>query len=188
MTEPELIHALQQGQHAAFKVLVETYKDRLYNTILGFVQNFEDAEDIVQDVFIKVYQSIHQYKGEAMLATWLYRIAVTHSLDHLRKKKRKKRFSGFMMMLGVAENDDDNLHDFNHPGVIAENKEKAAVMFKAIQQLAENQKAAFLLQKVEGLKQPQIAEVLKLSEGAVESLLSRAKASLKKLLTEYYSR
>lgn len=187
LTEPELIQALQQRQQAAFKVLVETYKDRLYNTVLGFVQNFEDAEDIVQDVFIKVHEGIDKYRGEAKLATWLYRIAVTHSLDHLRRVKRRKRFGGFMTMLGVGANAAENLQDFNHPGIIAENKEKAAIMFEAIQQLPENQKAAFLLQKVEGLKQPDIAAILKVSEGAIESLLSRAKASLKKLLTEYYS-
>ena len=187
MTEPELIQALQQKQQAAFKVLVEGYKDSLYNTILGFVQNFEDAEDIVQDVFIKIYQSIDQYKGDAKLSTWMYRIAVSHSLDHLRKRKRKKRLDSIFSALGLSDKNSFGSEEFNHPGVIAENREKAAVMFKAMQQLPENQKAAFVLQKVEGLKQPEIAVVLNVSEGAVESLLSRAKANLKKSLTEYYS-
>ena len=187
MTEPELIQALQQKQQAAFEVLVETYKDKLYNTVLGFVQNFEDTEDIVQEVFIKVYQSIHQYKGEARLATWMYRIAVTHSLDHLRKRKRRERFAGVLSAIGIRGNEVHSSEAFNHPGVIAENKEKAAIMFKAIQQLPESQKAAFILQKVEGLKQAEIAAVLNISEGAVESLVTRAKGNLKRLLTEYYS-
>lgn len=187
MTEPELIQALQQRQQAAFTILVDRYKDRLYNTILGFVQNFEDAEDIVQDVFIKVYQSIHQYKGEAKLGTWLYRIAVTHALDHLKKKNRKKRLGGILSVFGLGENEAISPGEFNHPGVIAEKKEQAAILFNAIQQLPESQKTAFVLQKVEGLKQPEIAAILKVSEGAVESLLSRAKANLKKSLQEYYS-
>lgn len=186
MTDRELIHALQNKQQDAFRWLVDGYKDRMYNIILGLVQNFEDAEDLVQDVFIKVFENIQQFKGDASLGTWMYRIAVTQSLDFIRKKKRKKRAGTVLSWLGVGEKESLDVVEFNHPGVIAENREQPAILFKAIEQLPENQKSAFVLQKVEGLSIQEIAGVLSSSEGAVESLLSRAKANLKKLLREFY--
>jgi len=186
LTDRELIQALQNRQQDAFRLLVDEYKDRMYNTVLGFVQNAEDAEDLVQEVFIKVYDSIGQYRGEASLGTWMYRIAVTKSLDFIRKKNRKKRAAMLFVWIGASEKNDEYPTEFNHPGVLAENKEQAAILFKAVAQLPENQKTAFVLQKVEGLNVQQIASVMKSTESAVESLLSRAKSNLKKLLRGYY--
>lgn len=186
MTELQLIHALQEGNETAFKQLVTNYRDKVYNTILGFVQQPQDAEDVAQDVFIKVYESIGQFKHESALGTWVYRIAVTQSLDFIRRKKRKKRGGTILGFFGFGEREDMHPAEFEHPGVKAENREKASVLFKAINTLPENQRSAFLLQKLEGLSQNEIAEVLKTSNSAVESLLSRAKANLKKQLTAYY--
>jgi RNA polymerase sigma factor (sigma-70 family) len=185
LTEPQLIQALQQRQPAAFQLLVDTYKDRIYNTILGVVQNATDAEDLVQDVFIKVYESIQQFKGESSIGTWMYRIAITKSIDFTRWKNRKKKAAVALSWFGGGAVNVDT--DFVHPGVLSENKEQATELFKAVKQLAENQRVAFVLQKVEGLNQKQIAELMKIKEGAVESLLSRAKSNLKKILHEYYS-
>ncbi|MFN5761760.1 MAG: RNA polymerase sigma factor, partial [Sphingobacteriales bacterium] len=82
--EAELIDLLKKGDDGAFKRIVESKKDLVYNTALGLLQNVEDAEDIAQEVFIKVYESIHQFKGESAFSTWLYRIAVTKSLELIR--------------------------------------------------------------------------------------------------------
>ena len=159
----------------------------VYNTVLGFVQNVEDAEYVTQDVFIKVYEGIGKFKQQCKLSTWIYRIALTQSADFIRHKKRKKR-AGFLTSL--FGNNDELLHDpvdFVHPGVLTENKERSAILFKAINKLPEKQKTAFLLQKVQDLSQQKIAEIMELKEGAVESLLMRAKGNLKKLLINYYS-
>ena len=159
----------------------------VYNTVLGFVQNIEDAEDVTQDVFIKVYENIGKFKQQCKLSTWIYRISITQAMDFMRHKNRKKR-GGFLTSLFGASN--EPLHepaDFIHPGVLAENKERAAILFNAIDQLPEKQKTAFLLQKVQDLSQQKIAEIMELKEGAVESLLMRAKTNLKKLLINYYS-
>ena len=86
MNEQELIQGLREGNETAFKYLVDTYQDRVFNTALGIVQNAEDAEDVAQEVFIQVYRSIHSFKGESKLSTWLYRIATTRSLDLLRSR------------------------------------------------------------------------------------------------------
>jgi RNA polymerase sigma factor (sigma-70 family) len=185
--EQELIASLKQGSEVAFKELVGVFKDRIYNTSLGFVQNSEDAEEITQDVFIKVFENINDFRGDARLSTWLYRIAVTGSLEFLRKKKRKKR-AGLLISLFSRKDNEWHQPDFNHPGIAAENKETAAVLFKAINQLPEQQQTAFLLQKTENLSQTEIADVMNTSVGAVESLLQRAKTNLRKLLEEYYQK
>ncbi len=186
MNEQQLLYALQHGQEPAFRFLVDRYKDRLYNTILGFIPVEEDAEDILQDVFVKVFENIDNFKGESLLSTWMYRIAVTQSLDAIRKKKSKKRDATILSWFGMQGIVEKSSIEFVHPGVLAEKKEMAIQLFKAMQQLTDNQKAAFVLQKIEGLTQQEIAEVLKLSVGAIESLLSRAKENLRKILSTYY--
>ena len=90
MNEWTLIEQLKQGDEAAFKTIVETWQNMVYNTAIGIVQNAEDAEDITQEVFMQVYQSISSFKGDSKFSTWLYRIAITKSLDHERRKKERK--------------------------------------------------------------------------------------------------
>ena len=186
MNELELIDRLKGGDQAAFKSIVETWQDMVYNTSLGIVQSVEDAEDVAQEVFVQVYESINQFKGDSKFSTWLYRIAVTKSLDHLRKKKRKKRFAFLQSLFGVNEEEVRHTPDFNHPGVGLENKEKASVLFKAIDKLPDNQKTAFTLHKLEGLSYQEVAEVMETTVSSVESLMHRAKGNLKKILTDYY--
>lgn len=182
MQEQELIQQLKQGNETAFKILVENNQDRVYNTALSIVQNAEDAEDVAQEVFIQAFRSIHSFKGEAKLSTWLYRIATTRSLDLLRSRKSKKRF-GFLQRLFNDEGDlKYDLPDFNHPGVGLEQKENAAKLFKAIAKLPENQKIAFTLHKMEDLSYQEISEVLETTVPAVESLMHRAKVNLRNIL------
>ena len=186
--ETELIEQLKQGDETAFKVIVEQWQDMVYNTILGIVQNETEAEDLAQDVFIKVFEKINTFKGDSKFSTWLYRIATTTALDHLRSKKRKKRF-GFLQSLGGGGSDEkEQVPDFNHPGVSLDNKERAAVLFKAIEALPENQKSAYTLHKLEGLSYRDVSEVLNTTVSAVESLMSRANQNLRKQLEEYYNK
>ena len=187
MSDQDLIQALCEGDQKAFRYLVDTYKKSVYNTVLGFVQHLENAEEVTQDVFIRVYETIGSFKQESKLSTWIYRISINQSLDFIRRAKRKKRMAVITSLFGV---DNEVLHqpaDFEHPGVIMEKKENAAILFKAINLLPDNQKTAFLLQKMQDCSQQKIAEIIQLKEGAVESLLQRAKANLKKSLINYYS-
>ena len=185
LTEQELIIGLKEGDNNAFKVLVESKQSLVYNTVLGLLQNVEDAEDVTQDVFIKVFESIHQFKGESALSTWIYRVSVTTALEFIRRKKRKKRFGFLSPILGEDNEPTLDLPDFQHPGVSLDNKEKAAILFKAIEQLPENQKVAFILNKVEGLSYQEVSEIMKTSLSAVESLLHRAKTNLKEILKNF---
>ena len=180
MSEKEIVEQLRQGNEEAFKKLVSLFQEKVFNTAVNFLQNQQDAEDAAQEVFIQVYNSIGQFKENSTLSTWIYRITITKCLDHTRSKKRKKRFA-FISSLFSEKN--DLLHeppDFNHPGVQLDRKEDAAILFKMVNSLPENQKTAFLLNKIEGMSYIEIADVMKLSESAVDSLLQRAKQNLRK--------
>ena len=188
LDEKQLIKLLLEGNNTAFRELVDQCKDMVYNTCLGILQHASDAEDVTQDVFVQAYESIHQFKGDSKISTWLYRISVTKSLDLLRKKKRKKRFGYVQSLFGM--NDEEigiTESNFYHPGVELENKERAAEFFKAIEKLPENQRIAFVLHKVEGLSYLEVAEIMSSSLSSVESLMHRAKSNLKKILADYYT-
>lgn len=187
MTEQQLIALLLQGDENAFKTVVDTYKKMVYNTVLGFVQNLHDAEDVTQDVFIKVYENIGRFKQQSKLSTWIYRISITQAIDFTRRKNRRQKAGFLTLLLGDDDKTIPDPVDFMHSGIVTENKEQAALLFGAINKLPDNQKTAFILQKLQDMSQQKIAEVMQLSEGAVESLLSRAKVNLKKMLINYYS-
>jgi len=186
LNERELIALLKKKDREAFKTIVEAWQSTVYNTAMGLLQNAQDAEDTAQEVFIQVYESISSFKEESKFSTWLYKITVSKSLDHIRKKKRKKRFAFIQSLYG--KNDDLMIDppDFFHPGVSMENKENAAVLFKAIEKLPVNQKSAFVLNKIENLSYREIGDIMKLSDSAVDALLQRAKRNLQINLKEYY--
>ncbi len=186
MNQRELIEQLQQGDEQAFKKLLDEYENMVYNTALGIVQNEDDADDITQDVFIQVYNSVSSFKSESKFSTWLYRIVISKALDHVKKKKRKKRFAFVQSLFGTAGEEVIHPEEFNHPGVVMENKERAAELFKAMMQLPDNQRIAFTLHKLETQKYQDIAVIMKLSLTAVESLIARAKGNLRKILKQYY--
>jgi len=185
LDENILIERLKENDGDAFKELVSLYSDRVYNTVLSIIQNKEDAEDITQDVFIEIFKSVSNFKGDSQLFSWIYRIAVTKSLEHLRKKKTKKRFA-FISSIFTSEPEINTAVDFEHPGIILENKERAAVLFSAIDKLSEKQKAAFVLCKIEKLSYEEISKIMNTSVSSIESLIFRAKENLKKLLYNYY--
>jgi RNA polymerase sigma factor (sigma-70 family) len=184
MSPEQLLQQIILGDQPAFRQLYELFTDRVYNTCLSYLQNQEEAEEAAQDVFVEIYQSAVKFQGKSTVSTWVYRIAVNKCLDRIRYKNRQKRFA-FLSSL-FHKDTGELLHDpasFEHPGVLAENKEKAAMLFAAIRLLPENQQTAFILRQVEGLPQRDISAIMNLSEKAVESLLQRAKANLRKELT-----
>ena len=188
MDQPELIIQLKLGDESAFTKLVDEWQNMVYNTALGIVQNADDADDITQEVFIQVYQSISSFKGDSKFSTWLYRIAVSKALDHEKKKKRKKRFGFVQGLFGGHEEDQLHPVDFNHPGVELEKKERANELFNALKQIPDNQRIAFTLHKLEGQSYLEVAEIMNTTLYAVESMMSRAKTNLRKELNKYYDK
>lgn len=188
LNQSDLIIQLQSGDQSAFKQLVEDFGDMVYNTALGIVQNEADADDITQEVFVQVYQSVSSFKGESKLSTWLYRITINRALDHEKRKKRGKRFAFVKALLGMPGEEDLHPPVFEHPGVLMERKENAAVLMRALKKIPDNQRIAFTLHKLEGQSYQAIAEIMGTTLYAVESLMTRAKANLRKELKDYYEK
>uniref|UniRef100_Q3ATC9 RNA polymerase, sigma subunit, ECF family n=1 Tax=Chlorobium chlorochromatii (strain CaD3) TaxID=340177 RepID=Q3ATC9_CHLCH len=180
------------NKEAAFKRLVEQHMEMVVNTCYRFVMNREDAEDIAQEVFIEMHRSLDSFREESKLSTWIYRIAVTKSLDHLRYMKRKKRFSSLKRLIGMEGEEDptENLPDVSQatPHEVMEQAHRAELLQRALDSLPEAQKAALLLSKQDGYGNQEIAEILGTSISAVESLIHRAKKTLHKKLYDKYSK
>jgi RNA polymerase sigma factor (sigma-70 family) len=169
-----------------FEKLYNEYRTLVFNVALNYLQNLEDAEEITQDVFVKVYQSLENFNQKASYKTWIYRITINQCLDFIKKKNSQKRFFIFGQK---SQNEQEYLNTatFEHPGILMENKEEAAILFEVINTLTENQKTAFLLSKLDGLSNPEIAEIMQLSISSVESLIFRAKAALQEKLAEKFA-
>ena len=167
---------------ADFQNIYNQYHVLVYNVALNYLQNTEDAEEITQDVFVQVYNSLHQFGEKSTLKTWIYRITINKCLDFIKHKNSKKRLFIFGNK-SQNENDYINVSNFEHPGILLENKEKSTILFKTINELPENQKTAFILSKMDGLSNPEISEVMQLSISSVESLVFRAKTNLREKLS-----
>lgn len=184
MDQPAIIAKLKQGDKTVYTEVVEHWQHMIYNTALSIVQNEEDAEDITQDVFIALYERILDFREESALSTWLYSITVRKALDQEKRKRRQKR-GGLLQKIFSIKGSDEPVN-FNHPGILLDNKENAKVLFKALKKLPDQQRVAFTLHKMEGLSYQEIAAVMDTSLYAVESLQVRAKNNLKKILKGYY--
>ena len=168
-----------------FKTIYNQYKLLVYNVALHYLQNIEDAEEITQDVFVQVYQNLNKFNANSTIKTWIYRITINKCLDFIKHKNSKKRFFVF----GKKSKNEEELNSvstFEHPGITLENKEDAALLFQTINELTENQKTAFILSKLDGLSNPEISEVMNTSISSVESLIFRAKATLKEKLSDKF--
>jgi len=177
MNDAQLIEALQQKDERAFSELVQQYQDMIVSTCYGFLGNREEAEDVAQEVFIQVFRKIENFRGDAKLSTWLYRIAVNRSLNKIRSRKAQ---------LLVALDQVFDQGDTSTPFDDLQNKERRAVLDDALDKLPENQKTAFILSKQEGLANKKIADIMEMSLSAVEALLNRGKKNLQKHLVQYY--
>ncbi len=183
MTEQQLIADLKDGKGNAYEFLVKNYQGKVFNTALGMLQNEDDAQDTTQDVFVEVYKSVSNFRIEAGLNTWLYKITVNKCLEEIRKKKRKKRMAFLTSIFDASAEKDLKKHsDFMHPGITLEKKEYHAYLNRAIKLLPEMQQTALILHKIEGLSHQEVADILDKSVSSIESLIFRAKQQLKVVL------
>lgn len=185
MNQQAIIETKQYAEDD-FADIVTERQQMVYNTALGIVQNEEDAEDITQEVFLKVYDGLKNFRAEASLSTWIYRITITTSLDFEKQKKRQKRGGLMKRVFGYKEAVEKP--DFFHPGAALDKKEDASVLFMAMKKLSEKQRTAFLLHKLEGLTNNEIALIMDTTLLAVESLQVRAKSNLRGYLKVYYEK
>jgi len=188
LSEKGFILKLQQGDYGSYNKLINTYEKKVFGTCISFVPNKEDAEDIAQEVFVEVYKSIKKFRENSSLSTWIYKITTNKCLEFIRKKNTKKRFAFLQSISGndIPLDRSNYFTEFNHPGIVLENKEKSETLFKAINKLPENQRIIFTLSKIEGLSYKEIVEITEKSLPSVESILFRAKKNLQDILHIYY--
>lgn len=180
MDDTELIQNVLNGNQRDFERLVEKYQSAVFRMAIGLLHNKEDAEEIVQDVFIKVYKSLSSFDAKAAFSTWLYRVTVNASLNVLRKKKRQKLWVELSDILQLRSKE-------KQADALLTEQSDNTLIYQAMKDLPAMQRVAFVLPKYEELPQARVAEILHLSTGAVEQLIYRAKRNLKQKLEKKFS-
>ncbi len=177
--DTEIITDILNGDRESFRVLAERYSDTLFRVTMGYLHSKEDAEDLVQEVLIKVFNSLDTFKGDSKLSTWLYRITVNACLNEIDKRGRR----------GLFERIEDGMAKIINKGGAGRDPQESMIadevkiaVRKAIDSLPDKQKTAFILQKYQDLSQKEIASIMQISEGSVEQLLMRGKENLKRRL------
>ena len=186
MLENELVTKLKQRDEEAFRIIFNDNQKKVINACYRIVNDKDVADDLTQEVFVKVWSSIDSFRSGSKLSTWIYRIAVTSSLDYLRAQKRKKRYLFLQYFYGDDQKQNEIKAPDGNPGSLMENAERIMMLNNALNKLPENQRVSFLLSKDDEMSSKEIAEILNTTVSAVESLIHRAKKNLEKILYKYY--
>lgn len=180
IADEALVEKVKAGSNEAYTELVKRYMKKAYSIAYQFVGNSEDAKDLSQDVFVKIYQSISSFKQGHKFFSWFYRILMNHCINF----KRKKSISAF---------NTEEFRGYTNPSCIVKSEinekinhgELKEAVYKAISKLPLKQKKVVLLCEIEGFTQQEVSEILKISEGTVRSRLFYARKRLKKYLKDY---
>jgi RNA polymerase sigma-70 factor (ECF subfamily) len=176
VTDETLIAQFQKGNVQAFDVLVRRYKDQLLNYVFRFVGNRVDAEDIVQETFLRVYKNKHYYKEIAKFSTWVYTIAGNLAKTELRRRKRRKIFS---VSNFVNDERDFDIPDTAHnPEKEVDSSMKDDVIQRTIEKLPPKFKEVILLRDVQGFAYEEISQILNIPLGTVKSRVNRGRLKL----------
>lgn len=180
MDENKFISLAQKGDQAAFEQLLDRYQKPVYHQALRLVGNPEDAADVTQEVFLKVWKHLPSFRGESGFATWLYRLTDNAAIDLLRREKKRR---------GGPSLDDEEGAALLTPADPApspyqrvERKELRRAVADGLAQLTEEHRRILVLREVSGLSYEEIGDILGLTPGTVKSRLARARISLAKIL------
>ncbi len=183
MSDNDIIKEVLNGNKNQYRFLIEKYQDQVFRTCMGYVHCEEDANDLTQETFIQVYEKINQFQFKAAFSTWIYRIAINISLNHLRKKKGNLFDRIESALDSLTSKPQIQISDGTNPEDLFITNEHTEIISKAIESLSDKQKTAFVLSKYEELPQKEIAAIMQITEGAVESLIQRAKTNLQKKIS-----
>jgi RNA polymerase sigma-70 factor, ECF subfamily len=186
--EPLSLAALQAGDKAEFARLVDMYSNQIYRLGMKILGDPNDAEDVLQETFIKAYRSLPSFEGRSSISTWLYRIAANEALMLVRKRKPEAYI--------VSSDGDSEDEDISPPQQIVDwcclpenellSSEAKQFLDQAVEKLSPNLRIVFILRDIQGLSIRETAEVLKISEMAVKTRLLRARLQLREELSAYY--
>ncbi len=186
----ELVQRVQAGDSAAFRALFDKYHRRAFAVAMGVVKNEDDALDAVQEAFVKVHKNIDKFQGTSSFYTWLYRIVMNVSIDHIRRTSRRKSL----------DFDERALHEESevagdgalvpsvtnaNPGKAALRRELGGAIQAALQQLPEHHRAVIVLREIEGMSYEEMAEALEVPKGTIMSRLFHARKKMQAALAPY---
>lgn len=164
------IQQVLAGDKQAYAHIIDNYKNQLYATILRMTKNPQDAQDLVQDAFIKVYRNLEKYDASGSFSSWLYRVAINHCMDEFRKK----RYS-----MTQIEIDEERVVEPNHPELVFLKKEKSRQLERLIGTLPEDERLIILLRYVNEISYEEIGEVMDMPLSTVRNKLHRAKKKMR---------
>jgi len=185
--DPKLVARFKKGDQHAFELLVRKHKMAVFNTIYSIMGNTQEADDIAQEVFLKVYTKAGSFRGESSFSTWLYRIVVNNCLDELRKRKNKiisyetefNQEEKLKLKDILARREEDIIEDLRK-------KELQDIVQKAMNSLPEKDRIVLTLKEIEGLSYNEISQIMKISLGKVKIWLFRARQKLREKLSFLY--
>jgi RNA polymerase sigma-70 factor, ECF subfamily len=187
--ESELLAAARTGDAKAFSELMRRYEGKIFRLAQHITQNREDAEDVLQETFLKAYEHLDQFKGDSKFYTWVVRIAVNQSLMKLRKRKTDRSVS---LDEGIDTGEDTVVREIaawdENPEQKYSREELGEILDNAVQSLAPPYRTVFVLRDIDELSTEETAEALDLSIPAVKSRLLRARLQLREKLTRFFKR
>lgn len=178
--DQDLVARCRAGDREAFAELVRKYQNRILTLATRMLDNRSEAEDVAQDIFIKVFQSLHDFRGASRFSTWLYRVTVNHCLNYIRRRTRQQQ-----TLVGAESSEWMQESPASNPHKRLEQKERWVLVQAKLQVLSPEHRTIILLRDFEGLSYEEIADVLQLETGTVKSRLHRARMELKALLEPY---
>ena len=185
-TDAILIEDVREGDMEALAALVEKYKRMIYRVAVKITQNHEDASDVVQEVFLKVYDAIGKFRMDSSFETWLYRIVVNMSINLVKSRRRRKEFVYTKDVdAEIAPDVRYKAESKDNPYLNVEKRELREWVTKAVDSLPVHHRTVVILHEFEGLTHSEIASILKCSEGTVRSRLHYARKHLRELLKPY---
>lgn len=174
-----LVERAKQGDKGSFGILVSKYQRKLFRLVLRLVHNQTEAEDVVQETFIKAYRALHQFRGDAAFYTWLYRIGINTARNFLDNRGRKAPTATEMTAEQVESfSEGENLRDIDTPESVLASKQVAQTVHLAIDDLPDELRSALLLREVEGLSYEEIAMAMACPVGTVRSRIFRAREAV----------
>lgn len=187
ITDLELIEQVKGGSQDAFDTLVRKYESKVFNLASSFTRNHEDAEEVLQDVFVTLFRKADSFQGKSAFSSWLYRITVNAAFMRLRKNRQEKS-TPVEDITPAMEMQSDVIEKKSFPSseTLAINDELKQTLFSAINRLPDEYRNVFILRDVDGLSNKETGEILDLSIPAVKSRLHRARIMLKKKLQRCY--
>jgi len=181
--DAQLMLLVKAGDHSAFRTLVEKYQKPITNLVWHAMLDRAEAEEVAQEVFVRIYRSAARYQPKAKFSTWLYRIAMNLALNELKRKRRRKTVCLDEALSGAAGATLRTASPVSRPDQELERTELAEALERALRALPERQRIAVVLHRFEGLPYREIAQSMGCSVEAVGALLSRAKISLREALS-----